>query len=651
MWQPVWEAIIEERRFYEGQHFEEPRNPHQRDRRDLYVTTQDTFDVVRHKVAKLTDAPFIIEPRPVDQESDPDDAERAGSILQWETTNPQKMFDDYCELMCVSALAARIGAIWIDWEPELGPWGELLFRPGDCARTMWEPGYHDPHDLSCGWVVEERYIPRSWLRANPKLNQAVVEELKDEQRPADDGRESLETGQDEGDDGVLLRFWWWKNDRTMREKPVKDKAFTPFADEGDRCMVCASPDEQGCGWRSQPQAMPQTELEHEAGEPYDEWMPGACPMCRGDLWRVDGRPQVQDVLVHPQGRRLTIEAPNQRGVRKPLYDGAWPVKGLRSVPLYVLTDYLPADPRKPCGPSDTALNWTTQIALDLLLTKGFLALDAHQRYFSLPEAGVNDWQGKRFQFRDDQFNVMYYDESKFGGPPKIDAFEGSSLDAAVPAFFGMLRGVLTSRQGIADFGLTEANSKNIPATTVMQLGQMGELPVEHLRRRYHRALARGHGVLWDCIRATYPAARLARLRLPDGTDALEWLRGDEQPNYDFVISDAPQFEGLEKSKTEALDAMIGRAPGAPIPPEYLELYASVNNISPSLLRKVQKKRAELEQKARAASGALPGEPDQAGERGLALPGEGAPNNGGGAMSPLARMALSGMRGGGMVPSG
>ena len=78
VWQPVWDAIREERRFYEGQHFEQPQDVHQRDRRDLYVVTQDTFDVVRHKVAKLTDAPFLLEPRPVDRESDPDDAERAG---------------------------------------------------------------------------------------------------------------------------------------------------------------------------------------------------------------------------------------------------------------------------------------------------------------------------------------------------------------------------------------------------------------------------------------------------------------------------------------------------------------------------------------------------------------------------------------------
>jgi hypothetical protein len=202
-------------------------------------------------------------------------------------------------------------------------------------------------------------------------------------------------------------------------------------------------------------------------------------------------------------------------------------------------------------------------------------------------------------------------------------------------------------------GLTPESSKNIPATSIMQMNQVGEIPIAHLKRRYHRALGKGDGVLWDYIRETYPVKRLARLRMGDGTDQVQSVSGDQLPNFDFVISDSPDFSGLEKTKSEALDRLIS------VPPEWQEVYAQVNNLPPSILRKVQKKQAELAQQQAemlaanplaAMGGAVPGQPGQAGAsapQGVA--GKTASPTNGSPPAMLSAALQSGLGGGGMTP--
>lgn len=628
-WSDIHESIREERAFYEGQHYAEDVDPLDKNAQSMRFTGPELFNLVRHKHGSLMAEPHLLEARPVDAMSDPVDAERAVQLVEWETVNPQKGFQECDELMALSALAARIGLIWIDYDPDEGPWGEILFRPGNSTRFMMEPGYHDPHDIKCGWIVEESDWPLDAVLAIPGLEPGVKERLVGETLdPAgsisdSQKRQTRETGDDLAEGVVRVRRWMFKHDRTVKDKP-KAGTFTTFENDADRYMVCGDPASEtvGCGWRSE-------------GDGTDLPESGVCPECGGVTTRIDGREEVEEVLVYPKGRRMVLEAPNQNLL---LYDGKWPVPA-RSFPLYYLSAYLSADPTRPTGPSDTLIYWTQQAASDFLMTKGFQTLAEHQRYFALPKQGVTDYKGKRFEFRDDQFNVMYWDETIFGGPPTIQALEGSSLDAALPGYWNMVQSVFKSNEGVTDLGLTPESSKNIPATSIMQMTQQGEIPIEHLKRRRRRAVGKGHGVLWDYIRNTYPAARLARLRLGDGTDKVMTLRGDELPNFDFVIADKPPFTGLEKAKSEALDKLIS------VPPEWLEIYAEVNNLPPSIVRKVQQKREEMAAQ-QTMLGAAPDQPGQAGANGeMPSTGATAPTQ-----SPELDAMLAGMTSGGMTPS-
>jgi len=597
-WEPIHEAILAERSFIDGQHYSDDSEPHENRPEYLRFVGQETSNVTRHKAAQLTDTPRSLEARSIDRISDPNDAEVAVQLLEWELGHPQKGFDDCADLMANAAIAARVGVIWLDFDPDLGRFGEITFRPGDAAKVMWEPGFHDPHHLHCSWLREERTVSLKALKGWG-VKQSVLDELKPEQGVAanrgsasnaqDKHEGQSTTGEDQPLDSIRVAFWWKKNDPTVKTVARQSKSLAP----ADRFMVCGSPDAPGCSWMSDKQgdgpALPEATMD-------------GCPECGGPTMRVDERLPEDEVLAYPKGKRLVIECLSQ-SLEEPLYDGDWPTirlnpkRDVRGFPLYVFTAYLPTDPTKPVGDSDTYRNWSAQVASDYLMTKGFQAASQYQRYYLMPETGINDANGMRFEFRDDQFNVMFRnpnDAAAFRpGENQVQAIDGSSFDPNLPAYWSMVQNVLLAKQGLADFGFKDsADLKSVTATTAMQATKQADIPMDHLKRRWHRALARGHGVLWDYICATYTNARLARLRLGDDDEQVYEIKGDELPNFDFVISDVPTFSGLEKAKTEALDALTGRQPGMPVPPEWLDLYAEVNELPPSIVRRVKKKLAE-----------------------------------------------------------
>ena len=596
-WRPVHESIRDDRIFYDGDHYDEPdRDPDDKRPTAFRFVGQDTFNVVRHNAGQLTDRPRITEAILADESYAEGDEESAVALIESVTQHPQKGFDEYIDMMAVSACAAQVGIVWIDYDPDLGKHGEITFRPGDALRVMWEPGYHDPHDLRCDWLRERRYPTvaelRETLGKSKYTNKAVLKALKGEPGLTEDGEsisggttnrdETERTGDNQSDDKVVCDWWWFKNDRTKVRK-TRPLDSTDLPDES-RYMVCGSPGAPGCGWRGDPQA----------GLPEE----GMCPECGQPSMRVDSREPYDELLVYPKGKRLVIHCPNQKS-SEPLYDGPWPIMQLadhadaRTFPLYLLTRYLPADPSKPCGPSDTSLNQTAQAASDYLVTKTFHAAAQFQRYYNLPETGVNDWQGQRFEFREDQFNVMFrsLDDQRLFGPngSTVQVIDGSQFDPSVPAVWGMVQQVLNGKQGIADFGLASGGAdplKGVAATTAVTATQQADIPMEHLRRRFHRAIARGHGYLYDLIRAC--GTRKYSVKVANGAPEVVEVRGDELPNFYFVVDDAPSFTGLEARVSEGLDKLIQVAKTAPA---FLEVYADANNIPRSILRKVQKQLA------------------------------------------------------------
>lgn len=583
-WRGLHESMSEDLSFWDGEHYDQDADPHNRDRRQLLFVGQETFNVVRHKSAQVTSAPRSVEARPVDEETDAETAEIAVSIVEWETNHPQKMFDDCLDIAVTGALAAKMWGVIVEFDPDEGEWGEILFSSQDMRRVMWEPGFHSPHNLKCGWLLIKRRIPIPTIRSMKGWSKSVAAKVHPDSptpnelaSPTDPIFERGQRGVATEDDGCAEVWFYYCKDRS---KHAKDAEYKPLP-ETERYMAC-----QSCGWKSATQ-----EQMPEPLPDLDEFDPalgvGGCPECGQPITRIDAAAKVQEALSYPKGQRLIIIAPNA-SVDDPLYDGGWPVP-CRSFPIMVLSAYL--HPTKPAGHSDTSLNWSAQLGVDILTTVAVQRILEARNYYMLPDAGVNDFQGNRFEFRDDQFNIMYY-RDEFA-PNGVQMLQGSTLDPSWQGVWGNLRDILLSHQGISDLGLTESSSKDIAARTVEQLNQMGEIPVEHLKRRVNRELGRFYGIVWDYIRHTYTAERLARLRM-EGMDVVIQLSGDELPNFDFVLADNPPFTGLDEKKSQAVEKMMQLAVQAP---DWMDIWAEANDVPRSIQRKFQKKREELQMQA------------------------------------------------------
>jgi hypothetical protein len=602
-WRPLWDARREELDFLDGDRYENDSGPYNRDRRKRQFRGQETRNVGRNKAATATTAPRSIEALPVDRNTDPEDAEIAVSVLNWELGHPQKGFDDTLDCVVQDAIDARAGCAMLDFNPDLGSFGgETFWRWKDPNLVMFEPGFEDPHHMECGWLLEAQRMPIRKLKAMGKLK-GKAKWYGTEHIVGDASASSVFPGESAtnrttrmgvpaetiDDDHVWVFFCWYKNDESTYRSMKDEQEIAP----GERYMGCDDPE---CSYRSMTQDELLTEGKLEKGETLPDEM-DPCPLCGGHLSRRDIRAKEEDVLAYPRGRRLVILPALQRlPDDEPFYDGAWPIPTARSFPVLWITAYPKGG--RPMGESDTTLNWDAQLASDQLLTMAFDRIMSHQTYYLMPSVGINDAAGKRFEYRDDQFNVMFADMSDVNRPaPDVKIIQGASLDPAWNAYWGAVQRTLLGPQGTNDMGLTPDSSKNIAASTVAQLDRIGNIPVAHFVRRKNRALGKAYGVHWDYLRFTYTSRRLARLQFGD-EQIVAKLRGDDLPNFDFVVSEAPPFTGLEKARADAAQVLIQTAMNQP---QWLDVVAEVNQFPPSIVRKVKQQMARQQQAAEQAA--------------------------------------------------
>lgn len=581
-WRQVHDAIDEEELFLDGDRYEDDQGAYNKDRRLIQIRGQEISDTVRHIAAQATVRPRNVEPRPIDADDDAEAAEAAASLVELELSNPWKGFEDDYEAAIISAREKRLGVVWMDWDPDFKPYGEIFYGFEDPRNFMWDEAY-DPHHPLCGWLLRTKRIDVD--RAREMYGAKWLQPDKSSRmRTSRADRPILQGGMGHDGSGVYddnkVTIWecWYKNDRSTRDK---EAAYDELP-EDEQYLSCKS----GCGYRSDP----------GAGQP--EYEPQACPTCGGDLERIDAVAQDETSLMFSKGRRLVVMPPYCPSPEdKPLVDDKWPIPSARSFPALFLTAYV--KPGRPVGPSDTTLMWDQQIAADNLRTAGLQRVLEHRNYWVLPRGGLVDYRNKRFEFRDDQFNVMFRDNSKAEfGPLDVQQINGTGLDPAFSQIYQITQAALTQYRGVTDFGFTPESSKNIAVGTVEQLTAQGEIPVEHFNRRKNRALGKFYGVVWDYIRATYTPQRLSRLNL-DGVDVLTRLAADDLPNFDFTISDSQPFTGVEKTRAESAQVLLQMARQDP---DMWDLFAELQGHPPSIIRKIEKRLEKMKMEAELMGG-------------------------------------------------
>ena len=605
-WQRARDAMQREQDFIDGDRYEFNTGVgyDERDPRSIQIRGQELQDTVRSIAAEVTARPRNLQARPVDRIDDPESAEITASLIEMELENPWKGFQAQYEAAIISCQERRLGLVWMDWEPDLHPFGEILFSFHDPRRILWDECY-DPHHPLCNTMIREYDLPvdlareryaAPWLEPDAKPG-ARVRDMRNANQPlirAAHGGPLLPDP--DRPDSVTLWQCWYKNDRTIKRKE-RPGSYQEWPAE-KRYLRCP-----GCGYRSQTQGKLQAQGRIE-GELPDEMM--GCPACAeqgltGILERIDGALEEQEVRQYARGKRLMIFAPFQPNPEndEPLYKGNWPIPGARSYPGLFLTANV--KPGRPMGPSQTTAMWDQQIASDQLRTQGVRRVLEHRNFWALPRVGVTDLKGEQFQFRDDQLNIMLTDEMNRAA---IQTFNSTGLDPMFPSVFGIAQEALTRYRPIADLGLTPESSKDISGVALAQMNRMGKIQVEHFLRRCNSELSKFSGVLWDYIRATYTPERIARLRI-DGTDKLMRLQGDELPNYDFVIESAPDFSGLEKSRSEAAQWAM-QVIHDPLTVPYFDILAEINQLPKSVIRRIEKRMKQQQALVEQTGAAGPG---------------------------------------------
>lgn len=604
-WRPIHDAVTKRVEFLlDGKHYEDDgADEYTMSSRTVRWVGQETKHVYRH-VKGVVGRPASRIARPVDDEGDAELGEVAVSLLESETENPAKEFEDTIEDVIGSAAAGAYGVAWLDFLPDEGAWGEIIATCDDPRNFMCDPRVRSVHDPRCRRVV--RIVRMTLGEARERARSGgwradVVAKLKPD--PGRDlqslyanstrkdglihlGRTDSTGSQYDDEDEFTCYYVWERVNKTRRTQ----REFTEYEPE-KRYLRCHS-----CGYRSATEG-DLRRADKLVGE-LPEVLEGGCPECLarseaeqmpmpqgyGDLKRVDGEELRQELLAYPEGR-LVIIAPYS-GVRENLFDDSWPWK-LRSYPCMFVP--YSRHPFKMFGACITDDNWWNQTATDMLMRLALERLLNTAPVWVSPLDGLEDAQGNRFEFSDENGWNAYYT----GDMPRVELMGGDpGIPQAWSPAYQYARQALTTHTGIADFSMAEGQSRDIPASSVKQQIQQEEVPQADFRRRVLRQRSLFEGVLYDMIRATYPPERILRLRGSDGQYYLRQTAASDMPNFDFWLDSSPEVKPADEREAAALELLLATMETRPWA---VDLVADTNHFSPALVRKAKQAFQQFQQ--------------------------------------------------------
>lgn len=619
-WRSKFEASDELVNFLHGDRYVDDGGQFVKDRRGVQIIGQETSDSVNHVVAMATSRERNVMGRPIDGEDDPDSSEAMVALINNELDNPAKGYNREEYMAIQAAREGRRGVVWMDKVDNFGPFGSELvwgFQPN--GSVMTDPAYH-PHHPLCQWAIRHKRIDYrvanrdygvDWLRPDHESLVTGSTQWK-AGIPLMQGFSDRVARECIKDSRVTIRELWVKNDPTV--KPGTEKTRTRNLKPAERFMQCQAK----CGYRSSTQS--QLKSQGLISRELPEMLPpatsdnpgGGCPgmdmPCGAGLERIDAMDMTQAELMYSKGRRMIVVAPFCPGPEgnTHLFDGNWPIPTLRSFPgLWVFASVKPGD--NSGGPCDVDRMWHQQVASDNLMTMAVQRVFEHRDYWIVPSVGFYNANNERFEFRDDDENVIFRDDHKLGkyAPgARVEHVDGTGLDAGWGPVYQSVQGALLSFRPKADISPKPGETRDVPVGTTELQVQQSETTTEDFIRRLNMERGMWYGVVGDAIQATYTPERIARLNI-DGTDHLIEVWGDALPNLDYVVQDSPPFTGLEKAKADAFPALMNAYTQAQQmgvdPIAAVTLFGEMANIPRSSIRKFTKLLQESQQKVEEAA--------------------------------------------------
>ena len=524
---------------------------------------RQTWATTRHKSAQISRSEIYFDVRPVDREFDPAVADLVRGLMEQEIHNPLKRYQQVRDMVALGALAARVWYARLDWCPEIGPFGEILPALVDGRDLMRAPGFESIHDPRCPWVLELRRVRPAGIKAMKGWKN--TSDIKaDNGRPSGDGdtpdgrgivdvyRDSSATPklrESQLEEFVTVAFLWERNKPSKRNVPRPDGGITKLQPR-DQYLQCSNMDGQGCGYKSATLGKvldPTLTSTQEAS--YPAMMPFGCPTCGGDLHRID---QTVGEYSFSSDHSLTISAPYQ-GLE--FYNGPWPFD-MRSVPYLEFQCY--PNPIDPIGQSETSVNWTMQIAHNLVMRLGLEHMMLAKPYWAIPE-GVTDYKRDPWEFGDLQGLGIYFNPLDVQ-PGTMHVMQANGL----PPAWGLLQGSLDSQlrqdMGTNDLSMSQENSRNIPVGTIQAMERVNELPVDHQIDRFRLEESIFFGVWFDMWRETTTEQKMVRYHGEQGRTELQAIKGADLPNVDLIVTANPALAKVDGEVIKSMQTLLGMPP-------------------------------------------------------------------------------------------
>jgi hypothetical protein len=594
-WRPIHErATFGVQFLIDGRHYSDSIEA-STDSDDIRWVGEEGFNRLRHEIGAVM-VPGTLTAKPVDMAgSNPDLQDFAVRLMTGETELPENEEEEswYDVLECASA--AAYGVNWLDYLPEED---QIVSAADDPRNFMCDRRVRSVHSKRCRFVYRKMRMTIGEVKRRmtegsegARWNKALMSKLRADDDQAVGFLDRLGTpGGEETTQWVRLRQDSFGPEGSDDDKEVtvyvkwsrysdetEDESDYTEYEPGQRYMRCTS-----CGYRTATQ-----EQMGQNGQPQDlpEELGNSCPECmaspdsklHGNMIRIDGEERTVEMLKYPKGY-LCIFAPFALpGVEDFLYEGPWPWK-LRSYPCALVQRF--RHPFKIIGPSLSDLLSWNQSATDMMMRMVLERMVVSEPAPLMPEDAIFDSQGMPWETSSNRTNGAFYRgmtmpaTAMIGGDPGIPQMWPLIMNAA--------RSMLTASEGIADFSLTEGQTRNIPAQSVALQVRQEEIPLADLRKRYHRERGKYTGVRYDMMKAIYSPDRLYAIAGRDESDQVQQVAITDLPNFSFRYDAGPTMEPQDEVASAATQLLIGTIEQRPWA---VELVASANKIAPSLVRK------------------------------------------------------------------
>lgn len=529
-----------------------------KDRRRIQPRTQKQLNLIRHKASLMLRKMPEFDGHAVQPGAGSKAAEISRRVIENIFNDPLKVFHDVQSRFVWSALAGGRGNFATDWHPRHG----VIFRPLDPRRFHITPGHtclHSPLTPFCieevpmreseihamkasGWDVPADLNPDNW-----KPDYATGSQRDDNLVDFSSGASPQLPGADESEetDGIVTVLKTWYRD-------------DPFASSRKKVASASLPPEE---WHF---------VDDSTGEtiPFDPMNP------EPPISEATGQPMR---LVMNQAERydpsegdegyLFITAPFYAG-EGVLYEGTWldgalnPRARLSAFPYAEMTCY--TNPLRRQGLSDVEATRTLVVVDNSSYRATFEQMQQTGGILAMEPGSFLDSEGNQYQVSDDPISIAWAKDRM--ALESIKFFQAPGMNPAMPQFRSMV-GESWQSVGTGDFSasLGPERSKDIAASTVQQLQESGDLPVQlHLQQMNQQLGIQARVALDYCI--AYMGDNVVSWVTDSGDSMYASVRGEDLVPLHVSVSSGKEWRQQDNDRLQSQAQFLGMLSKLGLPP-------------------------------------------------------------------------------------